>query len=51
MGAFVIFFTEYMAEGSKFTSVVPGVQFVLQNIFIMCSSLVYRFGRLEDVWG
>ena len=51
MGAFVIFFTEYMAEGSKFTSVVPGVQFVLQNIFIMSSSLVYRFGRVEDVWG
>ena len=51
MGAFVIFFTEYMSEESKFTSVVPGVQFVLQNIFIMSSSLVYRFGRVEDVWG
>ena len=51
MGAFVIFFTEYLAEESKFTSVVPGVQFVLQNLFIMISSLVYRFGRVEDVWG
>jgi len=51
MGSFVIFFSDYMAEGSQFTSVVPGLQFVLQNLFIMTSSLVYRFGRVEDVWG
>ena len=51
MGSFVIFFGDYMNSESQFTSVVPGVQFVLQNLFILVSSLTYRFGRVEDIWG
>ena len=51
MGSFVIFFGDYMNSESQFTSVVPGVQFVLQNLFILVSSLIYRFGRVEDIWG
>jgi len=51
MGSLVIFFGEYLSADSHFTSVVPGVQFVLQNVTILSSSLVYRFGRSEDLWG
>jgi len=51
MGSLVIFFGEYLSTDSKFTSVIPGVQFVLQNVGILASSLVYRFGRSEDMWG
>jgi len=51
MGSLVIFFGEYLSADSHFTSVVPGVQFVLQNVSILSSSLVYRFGRSEDLWG
>lgn len=50
MGAFVIFFGDYMST-DKFTSTIPGLQFVLQNLFIFIASLVYRFGRVEDIWG
>ena len=38
-------------NGTQYTNVVPGVQFVLQNLFILIASLVYRFGRVEDIWG
>lgn len=51
MGAFVIFFGDYMNSETQFTSLVPGVQFVLQNLFILIASLMYRFGRVEDIWG
>ena len=50
MGSFVIFFGDYMST-DMFTSVVPGVQFVLQNLLIFIASLIYRFGRVEDIWG
>jgi len=50
MGSFVIFFGDYV-NGTQYTNVVPGVQFVLQNLFILIASLVYRFGRVEDIWG
>jgi len=50
MGSLVIFFGEYI-NTDQFSSKVPGVQFVLQNVGILCSSLVYRFGRTEDLWG
>jgi len=50
MGSLVIFFMEYL-NTDQFTSVVPGMQFVLQNLFILSSSLLYRFGRTEDLWG
>ena len=51
MGSFVIFFGDYMNSESQFSSVIPGVQFVLQNLFILIASLMYRFGRVEDIWG
>ena len=50
MGAFVILIEEYL-NSEKYTSVVPGVQFVVQNICILAGSLIYRFGRSEDMWG
>jgi len=50
MGAFVIFFGDYIST-DMYTSMIPGVQFVLQNLFIFLASLVYRFGRVEDIWG
>lgn len=50
MGAFVILIEEYL-NSEKYTSVVPGVQFVVQNICILSGSLIYRFGRSEDMWG
>ena len=37
IGAFVIFFTDYMSSETQFTSVVPGLKFVLQNLFILSS--------------
>jgi len=51
MGSFVIFFGDYLSENSPYHSVVPGVQFMLQNLFILAASLIYRFGRVEDIWG
>jgi hypothetical protein len=33
------------------TTIYPGVAFFLQNLFIFLSSLVYKFGRTEDLWG
>jgi len=50
LGSLVIFFMEYL-NTDQFTSAVPGMQFVLQNLFILSSSLLYRFGRTEDLWG
>jgi len=29
----------------------PGTALLLQNLFIFFSSLVYKFGRSEDLWG
>lgn len=51
MGSLVILFGDYLTPESEYTSVVPGVQFVLQNLFILVASLIYRFGRVEDIWG
>jgi hypothetical protein len=33
----------------KFT--YPGVAIFLQNVLIFAASLVYKFGRSEDLWG
>ena len=43
IGAFVIFFTDYTSAESKFDSVVPGVKFVCQNLFILLS----RFAKIS----
>ena len=37
------------AGGSR--SQYPGIAVVLQNLFIFAGSLVYKFGRSEDLWG
>ena len=38
----MIFFTDYTSAESQFTSVVPGIKFVCQNVFILLS----RFGQI-----
>jgi len=50
LGSFVIFFGDYISS-DQYSSAVPGVQLVLQNLGIMFGSLLYRFGRSEDIWG
>merc|ERR1712241_1366868 len=35
MGSLVILFGDYLTPESEYTSVVPGVQFVLQNLFVI----------------
>ena len=37
------------AGGSR--SQWPGIAVVLQNLFIFAGSLVYKFGRSEELWG
>jgi hypothetical protein len=32
-------------------SAVPGVEIVLQNVFIFASTLMFKFGRNEELWG
>lgn len=51
MGSFWILFGVYLSEDSKFLSLFPGVEFVLQNLLILGASIIYRFGRTEDLWG
>ena len=29
----------------------PGVAFFMQNLFIFFASVIYKFGRSEDMWG
>ena len=46
----VVFFS---AEGKTFhpKSTYPGVAIFLQNACIFFASLIYKFGRSEDLWG
>merc|ERR1712029_1214440 len=50
-----IFFGEYVTEteGKTFhpKSTYPGVAIFLQNACIFFASLIYKFGRSEDLWG
>ncbi|KAM9486185.1 transmembrane protein 50B-like isoform 1-T2 [Clarias gariepinus] len=43
-----ILFGVYVAKGLP---VHPGLCVFFQNLFIFFSSLVYKFGRTEDLWG
>ena len=32
-------------------NVFPGLSILLQNVFIFASSMIFKFGRSEDLWG
>jgi len=55
IGASWILFGEYVTEteGKTFhpKSTYPGVAIFLQNACIFFASLIYKFGRSEDLWG
>merc|ERR1711874_436967 len=55
IGASWILFGEYVTEteGKTFNpkSTYPGVAIFLQNACIFFASLIYKFGRSEDLWG
>lgn len=55
IGASWILFGEYVAKTNEKTfnpSVTyPGVAIFLQNACIFAASLIYKFGRSEDLWG
>lgn len=42
-----ILFTVYINRDVK----SPGVSLFLQNVFICIASIIFKFGRSEDVWG
>lgn len=53
-GSCYILFGEYVHQANNaFTpsATYPGVAFFLQNLFILVSSIIYKFGRTEDMWG
>lgn len=43
----------FAADGRTFvpTLTYPGVAIFLQNLLIFVASLVYKFGRSEELWG
>ena len=49
------FYIQYVDVGDNsndhFETTYPGVAFFLQNLFILASSIIYKFGRTEDMWG
>lgn len=55
MGASWILFGEYLIPNEANTFKprfnYPGFAIFLQNFFIFISSLIYKFGRSEDLWG
>jgi len=56
IGGAWILFGEYVYPSKEHTDFLPtntypGVAFFLQNTFIFLSSLMYKFGRTEDLWG
>lgn len=55
IGASWILFGEYVAYTDKNTfkpeHTYPGVAIFLQNACIFLASLIYKFGRSEDLWG
>lgn len=56
---FLMVIHSYQVDHSCFTKVYfldqkpkyPGVGLFLQNIFIFVASLLFKFGRSEDMWG
>ncbi|XP_059479939.1 transmembrane protein 50A isoform X2 [Neocloeon triangulifer] len=44
-----ILFADFIPDDKK--STYPGVGLFLQNIFIFIASLLFKFGRSEDMWG
>ena len=54
IGSGWILFGEYVADDAKKTFnpevTYPGVAIFLQNLFIFFASLIYKFGRSEDLW-
>lgn len=45
-------FTLHKNQGFNFLDVKsPGVSLFLQNVFICIASIIFKFGRSEDVWG
>ena len=57
LGSAWILFGEYVFPTDEAKSVFnpkssyPGVAFFLQNLFIFSSSVIFKFGRNEDLWG
>ena len=55
VGSAYILFGEYVHDDEaktfnpKYT--YPGVAFFMQNLFIFFASVIYKFGRSEDMWG
>jgi len=50
IAAMWILFAGYVVPGGNRPQ-WPGIAIVLQNLFIFAGSLVYKFGRSEDLWG
>jgi len=57
IGACYILFGEYVYVSDNVNNnfkpehTYPGVAFFLQNVFIFLSSITFKFGRSEDMWG
>jgi len=52
IGASYILFGEYVAQTNfKPTATYPGVAIFLQNLSIFLASLIFKFGRSEDLYG
>ncbi|XP_030055527.1 transmembrane protein 50B [Microcaecilia unicolor] len=48
IGSMWIFFGAYVAQN---TAAYPGLAVFFQNVLIFFSTLVYKFGRTEELWG
>ncbi|CAL8378056.1 transmembrane protein 50B [Gadus morhua] len=48
IGAIWILFGAYVTQGKE---VAPGLAVFFQNAFIFFSTLIFKFGRTEDLWG
>ncbi len=46
-----ILFQAYVVGPDLYPNPGPGVALFLQNFFIFIGSLIYKFGRTEDLWG
>lgn len=55
IGSCYILFGEYINnpdnDGFNPNTWYPGFAFFLQNLFILISSILYKFGRTENMWG
>ena len=47
------YFVTFSADNRTFVPTItyPGVAIFLQNFLIFVASLVYKFGRSEELWG